>query len=142
TVLLLVLAQVPEAEQLSADPEAPVAELGWRSSLRAKVGVAPNLVDVGSKPRFRLRLPSYFELSNPPRNGSFVPWIFWRARIQLEGLFLIRLNERAVAGAALRLEHESDHSSSDTAYSGYININSIALLGSVRLKWPQVVVDA
>ncbi len=139
-VLFVMLMQLPEPHQVSADPNAALAEAGWRSGGR-RSSARPRVFDIGDAVRFRLRLPSFVELSNSPGTDEVVPYQFWRARIQLEGLVELKLNPELIAGIALRAGHESDHPTASTSpnfpsYTGYVQLNAVALIASLRWLKP------
>ncbi|MBK7857358.1 MAG: hypothetical protein IPJ65_01790 [Archangiaceae bacterium] len=137
-VVALVLAQsFADFEAVTADPDAPVAEAGWQSSLRAKAGLRVPFFELGSGPWGYLRLPSFIELHNAPGNTSVVPYQYLRARIQLEGGAVFQLGRAFALVTALRLEHESDHPvAADTWHDdneyGFVAMNSFAALGTLR----------
>jgi hypothetical protein len=136
---LLLLSQLPDAEAVSADPDTAVLEAGERGSVRAKIGLEPDLVAIGQEPRFRLRLPAFIELLNPPGDSSWVPYDFWRARVQLEGLEQFMLTPELRFGVAQRLEHESDHPTAPYATAasgqyGWVNLNALATIFTLRWR--------
>jgi hypothetical protein len=133
-LLALLLAQFSEGETISANPDAAVTEAAWQWGLRAKAGVSIPFIDDGSKPRFRMSLPFFLELHNALGDSSWVPFEYWRARVQLEARFDFPLSPFIISTWA-RLEHESDHptASIPTNDQGWVHFNSIS--GGGALHW-------
>ena len=122
-LLAFVVAHPPE---LDADPDAAATGVAWRAGIRAVL--AANLPLAEPRVGFVLRVPGLVELNNET-SGQGVPWESWRARVSLMsgwrfGSWLTLL------GAA---EHESDHGSDGGWYSGYVNLNSVALRAESQL---------
>jgi hypothetical protein len=136
--VLLVLAQsFSDPEVVSADPDAPVGEIGWQSSLRAKIGLPVPLLELGRGPWLSVRLPSFLEVLNGPGNASLVPYQYLRARIQLEGRGIFELSPELSLAVALRVEHESDHPTTPNTWAGtveygFVAYNSLAALAFLR----------
>jgi hypothetical protein len=136
---LLLLSQLPDPQAVSADPDTAVTEAAWRGSLRAKIAFDADLLAIGKEPRFRLRLPAFIELLNAPGDFSEVPYDFWRARVQIEGLEQFTLTPELRLGVAQRLEHESDHPtgpsvSGVSAQGGWVNMNALATIFTLRWR--------
>jgi hypothetical protein len=134
---LLLLLLNAAADITSANPDAPAVEVGWRSSLRAKVGmriafVAPKEGSDG----LLVELPFFIELHNFPGNTSVVPYELWRARVALAGGYRWRRAEWRIDALGL-LEHESDHVTGPNLFQefsdwGFVALNDAALLGRAR----------
>lgn len=129
---------------LSASPDAPAIELGWRGSLRAKAG--QRISFVGPPPGragVLFEVPAFIELHNTPGNDSVVPWELWRARIALGGGYRWILGDVALA-ALVSVEHESDHATApnlvtERAEVGFFAFNDVALSARAqrRARHPQ-----
>lgn len=117
-----------DARMLSASPDAPVASLGFRSTLRGAVGVRLPIVGGLADTGFLLQLPALIELHN--RSDDWIPWQYWRGRLALEAIYRreVALGARRAAFAgSFAAEHESDHSSN--GHPGFVNLNSLSLRG-------------
>ena len=122
-----------DARMLSASPDAPVASLGWRNTLRGAVGVRMPLVGALSGTGFLLQLPALIELHNTSPTQA-VPWEYWRGRLAIEAIYRreVALGARQAAFAgAFAAEHESDHSSK--GHPGFVNLNSLSLRGDATI---------
>ncbi|MFO0561364.1 MAG: hypothetical protein U0269_25325 [Polyangiales bacterium] len=120
-----------DARILSAAPDAPVAALEWRNTLRGTVGVRIPIVGALHSTGFLLQLPAQIELHNADQ-AQPVPWQYWRGRLALEAAYRAAVASAArplVLAATFAIEHESDHAS--TGEPGLVNLNSLSLRGDL-----------
>jgi hypothetical protein len=118
-----------DARMLSASPDAPVASLGFRGTLRGAVGARLPLVGELAGTGFLLQLPALIELHNLSAQEP-IPWQYWRGRLALEAIYRREAalgTRRAAFAGAFAVEHESDHSSD--GHPGFVNLNSVSLRG-------------
>lgn len=137
---VLVISSVACAAQLdimSADPDAPATELGWRSAVRGKAGVRiPFIAPAPASKGFRFDLPLFIELHNYSGQTGFIPFQLWRGRIALEAGYELPFDAAKEwwFGATVGLEHESDHPTgapvSGYDAAGFLNINDVAVTAS------------
>ena len=138
--LILTLLAAPSAADLAtASPDAPALEFGWRDGLRAKGGGRIRILGDGEdETTGYFDFHGFIELHNAPGSVVVVPYEFWRGRFAFEGGFRRRFDGAVpwTLKAALLLEHESDHSTNTSGFfnrfPGFVNLNSVALQGSVR----------
>ncbi|MBL9038598.1 MAG: hypothetical protein JNG84_08810 [Archangium sp.] len=141
-LLLPALAHASLLDVMSAHPDAPAMEAGWRGALRAKLGariplIEPKALEAG----WLLDVPAFMELHNVPGAQSLVPYQLWRARISVGGGYRWARWLPWLASLKLTAEHESDHATVPNQamtlkYSGFVTLNSVALTAVAQRAGP------
>ena len=126
---------------LTAAPDAPVAELGWRDGIRARVGIAiPAFVE---NPGWAVHVIGAFAIYNR-RFENLFPFELWRGilgfhashrwAITLDGV------DDAAVGFDFGFDHESDHESfaGPPVFPWFIYTNALTARGDILLGFTEI----
>lgn len=125
---------------VTASPDAPALECGWRDGIRAKGGGRIRILGDGDDATGGFfDFHGFIELHNFPGSAVVVPNEYWRGRFSFEGGYRWHVDAQRPWTVRLTglVEHESDHSTSPGFFGtqvdiGYVNLNALAVKGGLR----------
>jgi hypothetical protein len=135
-------ALAPQAERLSASPDAPQIAFFWSGHLRARLSARIPFIGGLQEQGYSMALLPLVELQNQDGSDQALPNENWRGRLSLQGAWTWGEDPAAprfsLGGA---VEHESDHATARAdAPDVSLQLNDVALLGAVQIPKPRLMI--